>query len=58
MEFTYTPKGVCARSITIKLSDDNTIEDVSFYGGCNGNLKGISSLVKGMELQDVIEKLE
>lgn len=58
MEFTYTPKGVCSRSITIKLTDENIIEDVSFYGGCNGNLKGISSLVKGMEIHDVIDKLE
>ena len=58
MEFTYTPKGVCSRQITVELADDNTIKDVTFYGGCNGNLKGISSLVKGMEIQDVIEKLE
>ncbi|MBE6797287.1 MAG: TIGR03905 family TSCPD domain-containing protein [Ruminococcaceae bacterium] len=58
MEFTYTPKGVCSRQITVELADDNTIKDVTFYGGCNGNLKGISSLVKGMKIEDVIERLE
>lgn len=58
MEFTYTPKGVCSRQITVELEDDNTIKDVTFYGGCNGNLKGISSLVKGMKIEDVIERLE
>ncbi len=58
MEFTYTPKGVCSRSITVKINDDNTVEDVVFFGGCNGNLKGISSLVKGMKIEEIIDRLE
>ena len=46
MHFDYTPRGVCSRAIHIDLSDDGTtIEQVSFEGGCNGNLKAVSKLV-------------
>ena len=38
--------------------DGDTISDVTFTGGCNGNLSGISKLIKGMKAEDVIEKLE
>lgn len=58
MEFTYTTNGVCSRHITIDISEDGTVNNVSFFGGCNGNLKGISALVKGMKVDDVIEKLK
>ena len=57
MKFTYKTSGVCSRSIDIEI-DNNVIESVSFYGGCNGNLKGIAELVKGMNIDDVIERLE
>lgn len=57
MKFTYKTNGVCSRSIDIEIVD-NTIVDVSFLGGCNGNLKGISALVKGMNIDEVIDKLE
>ena len=57
MKFTYKTNGVCSRSIDIEI-DNNVIESVSFYGGCNGNLKGIAELVKGMNIDDVIERLE
>ena len=43
--------------IEIELEED-TIKDVTFTGGCNGNLSGISKLIKGMKAGDVIEKLE
>ena len=56
--FSYIPKGVCSRKIDIELDDDNRILSVRFTGGCNGNLKGIGELVKGMQAEDVIEKLE
>ena len=52
----YQPKGVCAKMMQIKIREDY-IEDVEFVGGCNGNLKGISILVKGMHINDVIPKL-
>ena len=59
MEFKYTPQGVCSREITIDVNEnDMTINSVSFVGGCNGNLKGISALVKGQKLDDVINTLK
>ncbi len=58
MTYTYTPKNVCSRSITITVDDNDIVESVSFVGGCNGNLKGISKLVQGMKMEEVIEKLE
>ena len=57
MKFTYKTNGVCSRSIDIEI-EDNTVKSVSFYGGCNGNLKGIAALVEGMKIDDVIERLE
>ncbi len=57
MKFTYKTNGVCSRSIDIEV-EDNVIKSVSFLGGCNGNLKGIGELVKGMRVDDVIERLE
>ena len=56
-KFTYYPQGVCSMMIEIEL-DGDTISEVVFTGGCNGNLKGICSLIKGMKAQDVIDKLE
>ena len=44
--------------IEIELSDDDTIKDVVFTGGCNGNLSGITKLIKDMKAEDVIERLE
>ena len=52
----YTPKGVCSRQINIEVNGD-TIESVQFVGGCNGNTQGISSLVKGMKVDEVIARL-
>ena len=57
MKFTYTTNGVCSRSIDIEVEND-TVVSVSYQGGCNGNLKGIGSLVVGMKVDDVIERLE
>lgn len=57
-KFTYTPKGVCCRQIEFSFDENGAIESVLFIGGCNGNLQGISSLVKGMQPNDVIAKLK
>ena len=57
MEFTYKTKGVCSREISLEI-EDNKIISVKFLGGCNGNLKGISSLVAGQDIDSVIEKLK
>lgn len=53
----YLPKGVCSNAIDIDVSD-GVIQSVSFTGGCNGNLQGISSLVKGMKIEDAITRLK
>lgn len=55
MKYVYKTKGTCSRSITVEL-DGDIIKSVSFEGGCNGNLKGISRLVEGMTV-DQVEKL-
>lgn len=53
----YQPKGVCSSAIDIEVAD-GIIQSVKFTGGCNGNLQGISSLVKGMKVEDAIERLK
>lgn len=57
MHYTYTPKGVCAVQLEFEINDD-TVTDVKFIGGCNGNLKAISKLVDGMKAEDIIRILE
>ena len=54
---TYKTKGTCSTATDIEVND-GIIESVQFTGGCNGNLKGICALVKGMRVEDAIEKLE
>ena len=53
----YIPNGVCSKEIDIELKD-GVIDSVQFTGGCNGNLKGISALVKGMNPEDAITRLK
>lgn len=55
--YDYMTQGTCSQAIHIELNDDNTINNVSFTGGCNGNLKGIGKLVEGMPAEKVVEKL-
>lgn len=57
MQISYKTQGTCSREINITV-EDGIVQDVEFIGGCNGNLKGISKLVKGMKVEDVISKLE
>lgn len=52
----YKTTGTCSSMIDIEV-DGDIVKSVSFTGGCNGNLKGISSLVKGQKIDDVIERL-
>lgn len=56
-KFTFYPQGVCSVMIEVELEGE-TIKEVIFTGGCNGNLNGISKLIQGMNARDVIEKLE
>lgn len=53
----YRPKGVCSQMIDFEVVD-NKVKGVEFTGGCNGNLQGIGMLVEGMDVQEVISKLE
>lgn len=55
MHYTYRTKGTCSRQIDLYLEGD-VIQNVTFEGGCNGNLNGISVLVKGMKIDEVIER--
>lgn len=57
MQYEYRTKGTCSQRIIFEI-EDNILKNVQFIGGCNGNLKGISSLVEGMKVDDVIAKLE
>jgi len=54
---TYQTKGTCSTSIDVEV-ENGKIKFVQFFGGCNGNLKGIASLVTGMEIEEAISKLK
>ena len=56
MHYTYKTKGTCSQQIEFDLNGD-VVTNVSFLGGCNGNLKAISSLVDGMTVEDVEKKV-
>ncbi|MCH3971597.1 MAG: TIGR03905 family TSCPD domain-containing protein [Oscillospiraceae bacterium] len=55
MEYVYKTRGTCSREIRLQL-DGDIIRDVQVIGGCNGNLKGIAALVKGMKAENVIAR--
>ena len=56
-QITFKPSNVCSREMTVKY-ENGIILEVSVVGGCQGNLAGICSLIKGMEVEKVIERLE
>lgn len=57
MKYTYRTKGVCSQMISFEV-EDNKVSNVQFFGGCNGNLKGLGALVEGMDIDDVIARVE
>lgn len=57
MTITYIPRGVCAQRMTIEVEQD-VIQSVKVLGGCNGNLQGLSSLLRGMNVEEAIQRLE
>ncbi len=57
MKITYRPKGVCSKLMDIEI-EDGKIESVKVTGGCSGNLQGISSLLKGMDVDEAISRME
>jgi uncharacterized protein (TIGR03905 family) len=54
--YQYSTSGVCAKDITFDV-ENGVVKNVKFTGGCNGNLQGIASLVEGMEVDKLIDKL-
>ena len=54
----YETSGTCSRLIDVTADENDIIQQVFFLGGCNGNLQGISRLVKGQNIDDVIAKIE
>ena len=57
MKATFTTQGTCARQIEIEIEEDK-IKEVRFVGGCRGNAAGISALLPGMSVQEVIRRLK
>lgn len=57
MHYTYKTKGTCSTQIDFDI-EDNKLHNVSYIGGCNGNLKAVSSLVEGQDVENVISRLK
>ena len=57
MQYEYKTAGVCSQRIFFEV-EGNKVKNVQFVGGCNGNLKGIAALVEGMDIDDVIARVE
>ena len=57
MTYTYKTKGTCSSNIELEV-EDGIVKDIAFWGGCNGNLQGLSRLVAGMQVKEVISRLE
>ena len=54
----YKTKGTCSSAIEVELDENNIIRSVRFIGGCSGNTQGIASLVKGMQAEEAIRRME
>lgn len=57
MQFEYQTKGTCSRSILFDV-EDNKVKNVQFIGGCHGNLQGICRLIEGMDIDEVIARVD
>ena len=57
MQYEYKTKGTCSQRIYFDV-ENGKVKNVQFVGGCNGNLKGIASLVEGMDVNEVISRIE
>ena len=57
MQYEYKTKGTCSQRILFEI-EEGKVKNVQYIGGCNGNLKGIGSLVDGMDVDEVISRLE
>lgn len=57
MEYRYNPQGVCSMEMIFKI-DNGIIKSLKIIGGCPGNTVGISRLVVGKTVDEVIEILK
>lgn len=57
MHYTYKTRGTCSQEISFDI-EGGKLKNVQFLGGCNGNLKGIGKLVEGMDVDEVIDRVE
>lgn len=57
MEYVYRNRGTCSSATRLELAPDHTIQKVEVIGGCNGNLKGIASLLQGMKAEEAIQRM-
>jgi len=57
MQYQYRTKGTCSQQILFDI-EDNKVRNLQFIGGCNGNLQGICKLVEGMDVDEVIARLD
>lgn len=57
MKYEYAPKGVCSRKMIFEI-EDGIVRSLTVEGGCNGNLQGISSLLIGLPVDEVIKRLD
>lgn len=58
MDYEYITHGTCSRKITFRLDEDETVHNIVFTGGCNGNLKAIPKILEGWKADDIIDRLE
>lgn len=54
----YQTQGTCSKLIDVTADENDVIQQVFFLGGCHGNLQGISLLVRGQKIDDVVEKIK
>ena len=56
--YSYKTKGVCSSGIEITLDENDIVKNVTFHGGCSGNTQGVGALVRGMPVDEVIQRLQ
>lgn len=57
MQFKYKTRGVCSNEMRFEI-EDNKVKNMMVIGGCHGNLQGLSALVEGMDVDEVIHRLK
>jgi len=56
--FSYKTTGTCSQQIEITIDENRIITEVAFIGGCHGNTQGVAALVRGMQAEEAIARLE